>query len=94
MADENERMLRRLAEAEAETLRSEVERLAYECGRLRRKLEHVNAALYELRALPQLDEDAQMRIEDALAFDGLSEPVSPEGWADFDLVPEEPGGSR
>jgi predicted nuclease with TOPRIM domain len=89
VADENERTLRRLAEAEAQTLRIEVDRLAYECSRLSRKLDHLNALLYELRALPELDEQVQLRIEDALAFDGHTEPVSTEGWADFDLVPEE-----
>lgn len=90
MADESERTLRRRAEGEAETLRIEVERLSYESSRLSRKLEHMKALLYELRALPELDEQAQLRIEDALAFDGLVEPVSTEGWVDFDLVPEEP----
>jgi hypothetical protein len=88
MAEESERTLRRRAEAETQTLKVEVDRLAYECSRLSRKLEHVSALLYELRALPALDEQAQLRIEDALAFDGRTEPASAEGWADFDLVPE------
>jgi hypothetical protein len=91
VADESDRTLRRLAEAEAHTLRIEVDRLAYECSRLSRKLEHLSALLYELRALPALDEPTQLRIEDALAFDGLSEPAVTEGWPDFDLAPDEPG---
>jgi hypothetical protein len=79
------------AEAEAQTLRSEVDDLAYERSRLSRKLEHLTALLSDLLALLQIDEQGQLCIEDALAFDGRTEPAAVEGWPDFDLVPDEPG---
>jgi hypothetical protein len=90
MAEENERGLRRRAEAEALRLQGEVDRLAEERTRLARKLEHLSALLYDLRTLPQLDELTQLRIEDALAFDGRAEPAGMDGWPDFDLAPDEP----
>jgi hypothetical protein len=95
VADEGERALRRIAEAEVVSLQGEVDRLADERRRLACKLEHLNALLYDLRMLPQLDELSLRRIEDALAFDGRSwgestEPSSLDGWPDFDLTPNEP----
>jgi predicted ArsR family transcriptional regulator len=93
VADESERALRRIAEAEVQSLQSEVERLAGERTRLARKLEHLNALLYDMRMLPQLDELTLRRIEDALAFDGRSGEHDISGWADFDLVPDEPSDS-
>jgi hypothetical protein len=94
VADESERALRRLAEAEALNLQGEVDRLLEERTRLARKLEHLSALLYDLRMLPQLDELTQLRIEDALAFDGRAfdrgdETSALDGWPDFDLVPDD-----
>jgi hypothetical protein len=85
MGDESEVLKRRRAEAEAAGLRDEVERLTAERARLARKLEHIGALLYELRAAGAVNEHVSQQIEDAMAFDGRDEASGEPGWGDFDL---------
>lgn len=83
----DERLLRARAEAEADELRVELERLREERLRLARRNERLVTVLLELRSELASSDEASARIDDALDYDGREQPLLAE---ELDAEPSAP----